>query len=338
MHDVRIPGGVGSLFSEELDLSSEEREKILRIEGSMRSSQLRALYFSQFLSGFGDRVWQFAIPFFLLALQRPDSLTFAVFYALVTGFTNIACGPIVSYSVEKFGRLQTITACMLVQITFVSLSFLLTYIALSLSSRWMGTLGFLMLLLTASCSIGSLASFGSTFAIERDWIRCLNNGNEVDIIKSENVLAKISVACRVAAPIFVAVILACLSPSLAALSIALWDLVAVMIEYSILRSIYVTNPRLAAPKEQQKKRKGPAAMSPTQTLVRVAGRQRWFLAYQASWREYLDLDGDGMISSTELSYGVRVGVLRCWDLWIGCICGAGLFVYIRRILALPYAA
>ncbi|KAJ1482735.1 hypothetical protein T484DRAFT_1803062 [Baffinella frigidus] len=105
MHDVRIPGGVGSLFSEELDLSSEEREKILRIEGSMRSSQLRALYFSQFLSGFGDRVWQFAIPFFLLALQRPDSLTFAVFYALVTGFTNIACGPIVSYSVEKFGRL-----------------------------------------------------------------------------------------------------------------------------------------------------------------------------------------------------------------------------------------
>jgi hypothetical protein len=31
------------------------------------------------------------------------------------------------------------------------------------------------------------------------------------------------------------------------------------------------------------------------------------------------------------------GVLRCWDLWIGCICGAALFVYIRRILALPYA-
>ena len=111
MHDVRIPGDGGSYSeggpSEEsgLDLTLEEWQKTQRIEESMRSSQLRALYFSQFLSGFGDRVWQFAIPFFLLALHRPDSLKFAVVYALVTGFVNIACGPIVSYSVAKYGRL-----------------------------------------------------------------------------------------------------------------------------------------------------------------------------------------------------------------------------------------
>ena len=400
------------------DPSSAEFQSLVRIESHLRRSQLRALYFSQFLSGFGDRVWQFAIPFFLLALHRPDSMKFAVIYALVTGFTNIAGGPVVSYGVEKFGRLNTITACMLVQTVFVTLSFLITYAALSLSAEWVGTLGFLMILLTASCSIGSLASFGSTFAIERDWIRCLNKGVAEYVAQSERVLRAISIACRVAAPVFVAVILSSLSASLAALSIALWDLVAVMIEYSILRSIYVTNPRLAAPKERRAPPPG-ALLSPTQTLVRVRGRQRWLLAYRASWREYLDIDRDGaapallewlklprpsrmaqacssatapalthapaaerparpappdfaagvaslagLITRPELAYAVRsglavsrarpcrlrpraargadavrgpAGVLRCWDLWIGCICGAALFVYIRRILALPYA-
>ena len=57
-------------------------------------------------------------------------------------------------------------------------------------------------------------------------------------------------------------------------------------------------------------------LSPTQTLRREnLGNTRWLLAYKASWREYLDVDGtgDGVVTPSDLSFAVRSGT-RTWQM------------------------
>jgi len=136
--------------------------------------KLRAMYVCQTLSGFADRMWEFSIPFFLLALNRPDSMALAIFYAVVAGLTNVAGGPVVGYAVDKFPRLQTVTVCLTLQTFLVLVSYIAMRTALSLSASSGGIIAALVVILTISSSAASLASLASTHAIERDWIKCLN--------------------------------------------------------------------------------------------------------------------------------------------------------------------
>jgi len=55
-------------------------------------------------------------------------------------------------------------------------------------------------------------------------------------------------------------------------------------------------------------------LTPTQTLRREKGIDRWLLAYKASWREYLDVEdnGDGVVSQSDLAFAVRSGGLCEW--------------------------
>lgn len=135
---------------------------------------LRAVYISQMLSGFADRMWEFSIPFFLLALNRPDSMLLAIFYALVSGVANVAGGPVIGYAVEKYPRLKTVNVCIMLQTVLVLVSFIAMRTALSLSASSGGTIAALVVILTLSSSAASLTSLASTHAIERDWIKCLN--------------------------------------------------------------------------------------------------------------------------------------------------------------------
>ncbi len=52
-------------------------------------------------------------------------------------------------------------------------------------------------------------------------------------------------------------------------------------------------------------------LTPTQTLVRVRDNSRWVKAYRASWREYLDINGDGRLDRSEITFGVRAGLYVC---------------------------
>ncbi|EKX55504.1 hypothetical protein GUITHDRAFT_99279 [Guillardia theta CCMP2712] len=267
-------------------------------------SQLRAIFLSQSLSLFADKMWDFAIPFFLLALNRADSTSFALIYALVTGVANIAGCPIVRYFTEKYSRMETITFCLWLQISLVVSSLLLLRLAFFLQTYSVLLFYLMVSLVTVTCSLASLASFASNFAVERDWLKCLTGRNEEKLQQSDLILRRITLVCRVLAPISVGFLLASFSAQVAAAGIAFWTLVSTCIEYSLLRDVYLTSPNLSLPRTrpfskhdafgrspQVEGRRGGEILSPTQTLVRVRGRQRWWLAYKASWREYMDLDG-----------------------------------------------
>jgi hypothetical protein len=164
---------------------------------------LRAMYLGQLLSGFADRMWEFSVPFFLLALNRPDSMALAILYAVFAGVANVAGGPVIGYFVDKYPRLRTISFCLVMQSALVLFSFLIIRTALSLSASSSGTIAALVGVLTLTSSAASLASLASTHAIERDWIRCLNRYEDEGIRRSDRVLRGIGIGCRVGAPLCV---------------------------------------------------------------------------------------------------------------------------------------
>ena len=73
------------------------------------------MYLGSALSGFADRMWEFSIPFFLLTLNRADSMLLAILYAFVAGVANVLGGPIIGYLVDKQDRLTTINRVLMVQ-------------------------------------------------------------------------------------------------------------------------------------------------------------------------------------------------------------------------------
>ena len=206
--------------------------------------QLRAMYISQILSGFADRVWEFSIPFFLLAFNRPDSIMLAIMYAVVAGLTNVAGGPIVGYAVTKYPRLKTVTVCLMLQSILVLVSFIAISWGLSLSAASGGKIALLVFILTLTSSAASLASLSATLAVERDWIKCLNRYEEEDMRQSERILRGVGIGCRISAPLCVGVLLSLCSAQVAAAGIAAWSVLTIWIEWGILRMLYFNNPRL----------------------------------------------------------------------------------------------
>ena len=117
-----------------------------------------ALYMSHLLSTWGDKMWEFTVPFLLLGLNRPDTMTFVGIYAFCTGAANIAFGPIIGYLVDKYPRLQALIFTLLLQNVLISISFLFLYSILSLSTA-SGAVGVgLIIGVVTFCAVASLAS------------------------------------------------------------------------------------------------------------------------------------------------------------------------------------
>jgi hypothetical protein len=119
-----------------------------------------ALYASHLLSTWGDKMWEFSVPFLLLGLNRPDTVSLVGIYALVTGVANISFGPIIGYLVDKLPRLQTLIFTLLLQNVLISFSFLLLYSILSLSTAAVSSAVGAALIcgVVICCAIASLAS------------------------------------------------------------------------------------------------------------------------------------------------------------------------------------
>jgi hypothetical protein len=121
-------------------------------------SKLWPFYLSHLLSAWGDKMWEFSVPFILLGLNRPDTMSFVGVYAICTGVANILFGPIIGYLVDKYPRLQTVIVTLVLQNVLISISFLLLYAVLSLSSS-SGAVGCALISgVVTFCAAASLAS------------------------------------------------------------------------------------------------------------------------------------------------------------------------------------
>jgi len=110
---------------------------------------------------------------------------------------------------------------------------------------------------------------------------------------------------RVLAPLSMGASLCFWQPETAAGGVAACNVVTVFLLLMTLNTIYKITPNLAVPKVPR--RPGTEyPFSPTITLIRYReSYTRWLRAYKATWREYLDINGDGRIDRSEVTFGIR---------------------------------
>ena len=87
------------------------------------------LYCGHFLSSWGDRMWHFAVPLFLVSLQSSD-LKLPAAYGLATTATVLVFGPIVGGWIDRTARLKAVKITLAVQNSFVVINCVLLLVYL----------------------------------------------------------------------------------------------------------------------------------------------------------------------------------------------------------------
>ena len=202
---VNIGTVIGTRTAELLEMGHTQKSI------QVKQTSIAMLFASHFLSAWGDRMWQFAVP--LLFMNIFLDLSFAALYALVVYSACVQFMPSVGEWVDCQHRLVVQRSALLVDnASVIGTSVLLCLLAASEDSlgqqkpEWnMGLIVVFIGVLVLGVS-GELMNQAQTLAIERDWVVII--ANEVGSLSMMNKwMRRIDLSCKVLAPIGVGVII-----------------------------------------------------------------------------------------------------------------------------------
>ena len=98
-------------------------------------------------------------------------------------------------------------------------------------------------------NVGNLASVGQKIVVEKDWIVVVAGDNENRLASMNAVFRTIDLTALVLSPSFAGLIFDFASNEVTAAVIGIWNLVSVVLEYTLLILIYNKFPGLAEAKK-----------------------------------------------------------------------------------------
>ena len=213
----------------------------------MKTHQL--LCCSHFLSSWGDRMWNFAVPLFLLSLESYD-LKLPAAYGLATTATVLLFGPIVGDWIDRAGRLSAIKTTIAVQNFFVIINSVLLLVYLSKREIVSETNFVLVQCLTIvfGC-ISNLASCSNAIIIQKDWVVVVSAGDSNFLADLNSWMRRIDLVTKCIAPPLCGIFLDQLQHVGGLVFIAGWNLVSMVLEYFLLKKVYKNVPSLAIRKK-----------------------------------------------------------------------------------------
>lgn len=99
-----------------------------------------------------------------------------------------------------------------------------------------------------SADIAALASLASKIAMEKDWIVVLSAGDSNQLAWMNSVFRSVDLVTLILSPLLVGQLITFISGRMTAMFIAAWNVVSMLIECFLLRSIYHSVPQLSEPK------------------------------------------------------------------------------------------
>ncbi|KAH9518527.1 hypothetical protein Btru_017057 [Bulinus truncatus] len=213
------------------------------------------VYFSHFLSAWGDRMWAFGVGLFLINISS-DSLQLTAVYGLSMSLNVLLFGALVGDIVDETPRLKAAQIALVLQNLFVIICAALIYFFLAymkdimLVGDWMRYTAYVLIILL--CVLSRLTSMARQIAVEKDWIveMC---GNDKDRLASMTAsLRRIDLSTQVLAPMATGFIMAMAGVEFGAIFIGSWNFVSVFIEYYFLWKVYNTVPALKEKKDLKK--------------------------------------------------------------------------------------
>ncbi|KAL2633833.1 hypothetical protein R1flu_005312 [Riccia fluitans] len=205
------------------------------------------LYWSHFLSRWGDRMWEFAVGLLMITIW-PDSLLLTAVYGLTEAASIAAFGVVVGNWVDRTHRLKVVQIALGLQNCSVMIAGLLLGFLLAYSSSLPGgskTFAAMAVLINVCGAVAALAGLATNIVVERDWVVVISQQHSPGLLTQLNsVMRRIDLSCKLLAPVFVGFLMSGLSPLVCALTIAVWNLLSVGVEYKLLLSVYWSIPAL----------------------------------------------------------------------------------------------
>ncbi|XP_075485947.1 solute carrier family 40 member 2-like isoform X1 [Primulina tabacum] len=214
---------------------------------SFPSSLLIYLYVGHFLARWGARMWEFSVGLYMINVW-PDSLLLAAVYGVVESASTALFGPLIGQWVDKLSYIQVLQLWLLSQ----NLSFMvagggvlgiLVYTG-SMSLNFTAFIS-LVVLINISGAVGVLSTLAGTILIEREWVVVISEGQSPDVLtKMNSIIRRIDLVCKLFAPVVSGFIISFVSLTASALTMALWNVLSVLLQYWLLISVYKGMPAL----------------------------------------------------------------------------------------------
>eukprot|EP00052_Salpingoeca_macrocollata_P023777 m.210051 g.210051 ORF g.210051 m.210051 type:complete len:585 (+) comp22103_c0_seq3:502-2256(+) len=207
------------------------------------TTQLHRMYYSHFLSAWGDRMWQFAIALFLIEIW-PDSLLLAAVYGLVSSAATMFFGAIAGHFVDCSPRLRAVRVSLWGQNLLTLVCVVLICVLLKHKDLHDGTFWVLVAGVILSGSASEVYSVVGTLAVEKDWVVVVTKKDTALLSKTNSTLRRIDLSCKILAPLAVGLIMTYAGTLAGALLIGAWNAITFPLEYILLDWVYKSFPEL----------------------------------------------------------------------------------------------
>ncbi|KAJ6425161.1 hypothetical protein OIU84_025856 [Salix udensis] len=215
---------------------------------SLPTSLIRKLYIGHFLARWDARMWEFSVGLYMITLW-PDSLILPAVYGAIESASIALLGPIIGQWAEKLTYIKVLRIWLVTQ----NLSFIIagcTVIALlfypDLKSTNLTAFISLVILTNLSGAVGVLSTLAGTILIEREWVVVISEGHPPGVLTRINsIIRRIDLTCKLLAPVISGFIMSFVSVKASAMTLAVWNTVAVWLEYWLFTSVYSGIPALA---------------------------------------------------------------------------------------------
>ncbi|XP_013065016.1 solute carrier family 40 member 1-like isoform X1 [Biomphalaria glabrata] len=213
------------------------------------------VYFSHFLSAWGDRMWAFGVGLFLINISS-ESLQLTAAYGLSMSLSVLLFGALVGDIVDETPRLKAAQTALVLQNLFVIICavlifFFLTYMSAIVSfGQWTRYTVYVLIILL--CVLSRLTSMARQIAVEKDWIVEMCGEDKDRLATMTAALRRIDLSTQILAPMATGFIMALAGVEFGAIFIGAWNFGSVFIEYYFLWKVYNTVPALMKKKNLKK--------------------------------------------------------------------------------------
>ncbi|XP_011095089.1 solute carrier family 40 member 2 isoform X2 [Sesamum indicum] len=192
-------------------------------------------------------MWEFSVGLYMINVW-PDSLLLAAAYGVVESAATALFGPLIGQLVDKLSYIQVLQLWLLNQ----NLSFMvaggavlaiLVYADL-MSANYVAFIS-LVILINVSGAVGVLSTLAGTILVEREWVVVISEGQRPEVLtKMNSMIRRIDLSCKLFAPVVTGFIISFVSLTASAVTLALWNILSVCLQYWLLMSVYNGIPSL----------------------------------------------------------------------------------------------
>jgi solute carrier family 40 (iron-regulated transporter), member 1 len=305
-------GGTGRGESEKIPLllSVQGQQQVAAGGGGRQPAALLlpstrcCIYASHFLSSWGDRMWQFAVPLLFMEIFV-DTLLPSALFSLALYLGCIAAMPAAGRWVDRAPRLLVVGRAIAVDNACILLSTALLCVLLAATNedkRWAAAhpalppppawsarnIG-LFVGINVLGVVAEVMNQVQTLALERDWVVVLTAGDSAALAEMNRVMRRVDLLCAILAPTAYGFLMQFSGGTTQARAlvgsamVGLWNLVSAPLEYVLVRDVHASHPRLSElkPKQQQQQQQQQGQADVGKKNPTEAGR-----GFFGSWRLY----------------------------------------------------